>query len=76
MRTWIAVIRSQYSAQFILIGRSISSEKEGKSIKKTSQEFRILSPVTLLFSNKQGYDDMREDFEVVHLLIKELHAFT
>ena len=34
MRTWIAVIRSQYSAQFILIGRSIGSEKKGKITKK------------------------------------------
>ena len=50
--------------------------EERENYQETLQELGILSPVTLFSSNMQGYDDIREDFEVVQPLINELHAFT
>ena len=67
------ILRAIYSD----LGDPSAVRRKGKLSRNIARILRILSPSDF-FSNMQGYDDMREDFEVVYLypLIKELHAFT
>ena len=65
------ILRAIYSD----LGDPSAVRRKGKLSRNIARILRILSPSDF-FSNMQGYDDMREDFEVGHPLIKELHALT